>query len=412
MLNTAIIGAGPYGLSIAAHLRRKGIPFRIFGRPMDTWRNHMPVGMMLKSDGFASSLFDPENAFTLKKFCADKGIQYGDSGVPVSLETFNAYGVAFSQHMVPELEEKQVEWVDRAADGFVVRLEGGETVTARNVILAVGITHFDNIPKGLVGLPAPYVTHSSAHHEVAPFRGRSVAVIGAGASALDLAGLLHEAGAEVQIISRKPELKFHNAPAEKPRTFWQNLRAPSSGLGPGWRSRFYANVPGAFHLLPKNIRIEVVQRALGPSGGYFIKNKVVGKVPTLLGFEIAQAEIKDGNVHMNLRGHDGSQKEVTVQHAIAATGYVVDVERLKFLSPQLRTQVKTMDGSPMLSSSFESSVHGLYFVGVAAANSFGPVMRFAYGAGYAARRLATKLAKSVRREPVPVAAQSVATAAK
>jgi cation diffusion facilitator CzcD-associated flavoprotein CzcO len=219
MLNTAIIGAGPYGLSIAAHLRRKGISFRIFGRPMDTWRHHMPVGMMLKSDGFASSLFDPEGGFTLKKFCADNGIRYADTGVPVSLDTFNAYGVAFSQHMVPELEEKQVEWVDRAAEAFVVRLEGGETVTARNVVLAVGITHFDNVPQGLVGLPAPYVTHSSAHREVEAFRGRSVAVIGAGASALDLAGLLHEAGADVQIISRKPELKFHSAPAEKPRTF-------------------------------------------------------------------------------------------------------------------------------------------------------------------------------------------------
>jgi len=409
MLHTAIIGAGPYGLSIAAHFRHKGIPFRIFGRPMDTWRNHMPVGMMLKSDGFASNLFDPENAFTLKQFCAEQGIRYADTGTPVSLDTFNAYGVAFSECMVPELEQKQAEWIDRAGDGFVVRLEGGETLAARNVVLAVGITHFDYIPESLAGLPAPYVTHSAAHHEVEPFRGRSVAIIGAGASALDLAGLLHEAGAHVQIIGRSPELKFHSEPTGKPRTFWQNLRHPSSGLGPGWRSRFYANVPGAFHLLPKNVRIEVVQRALGPSGGYFIKNKVVGKVPTLLGFEIAQAELKDGKVCLNLRGHDGSQKDVTAEHVIAATGYVVDVERLKFLSPQLRAQIATAQRSPVLNSRFESSVRGLYFVGVASANSFGPVMRFAYGAGYAARRLTETLAKSAQRMPAPAAAQSVAS---
>src|SRR5580658_5584213 len=65
MLNTAIIGAGPYGLSVAAHLRRNGVPFRIFGRPMESRLAHMPKGMMLKSDGFASNIYDPESAFTV-----------------------------------------------------------------------------------------------------------------------------------------------------------------------------------------------------------------------------------------------------------------------------------------------------------------------------------------------------------
>jgi thioredoxin reductase len=412
MISTAIVGAGPYGLSIAAHFRRRGIPFRIFGRPMDTWRNHMPVGMMLKSDGFASNIFDPENAYTLKQFCAERGIQYADTGVPVSLDTFNAYGLAFRERMVPELEEKQVEWVERGAEGYTVRLEGGETVTARNIVLAVGITHFNFIPNPLSGLPEQYVTHSSKHREVELFRGRSVAVIGAGASALDLAGLLHEAGASVQIVSRSPELKFHSDPTGKPRTLWQTLRHPGSGLGPGWRSRFFANAPWAFHFLPENLRLEVVQRALGPSGGYFIKNKVVGKVPLLLGYNVETAEIKDGNVLLRLRSHDGSAKDVSFDHVIAATGYVVDVERLKFLSPEIRSQVTTAKGSPVLSSSFESSMPGLYFVGVAAANSFGPVMRFAFGAGFAARRLTETLEGEVARSASSVGVRSVVTTAK
>ncbi len=219
MLETAIIGAGPYGLSVAAHFHHKGIPFRIFGRPMETWRNHMPLGMMLKSDGFASNIFDPESAYTLKQFCAERGIQYADTGIPVSLDTFNSYGLAFRERMVPELEEKQVEWVERGADGFRVRLEGGEIFPARNVILAVGITHFNFIPDKLSGLPEQYVTHIASHREIEPFRGHTVGVIGAGASALDLAGLLHEAGAKVQIIGRSPELKFHSDPTGKPRTF-------------------------------------------------------------------------------------------------------------------------------------------------------------------------------------------------
>src|SRR5271155_4405720 len=212
MLNTAIIGAGPYGLSVAAHFRRRGIPFRIFGRPMDSWLAHMPKGMMLKSDGFASNIYDPENAFTLGQFCAERGIEYADTGVPVRLETFAAYGLAFRDRMVPELEDKLVVGVDRLPDGFLLQLDDGETVQARSVVLAVGITHFEYVPENLAHLPAEFLSHSARHYEVEPFRGRNVVVIGGGASALDLAGLLHEAGADVQLVSRRPKVVFHNKP--------------------------------------------------------------------------------------------------------------------------------------------------------------------------------------------------------
>src|SRR5277367_180754 len=174
MLNTAIIGAGPYGLSVAAHLRRSGVPFRIFGRPMDSWRAHMPKGMMLKSDGFASNIYDPESAFTLGQFCAERGIEYADTGVPVRLDTFSAYGLAFRERMVPELEDKQVKSVNRLQDGFLLQLEDGETVHARSLVLAVGITHFDYVPESLAHLPAEFLSHSAQHHEVEPFRGRNV----------------------------------------------------------------------------------------------------------------------------------------------------------------------------------------------------------------------------------------------
>jgi len=412
MLSTAIIGAGPYGLSIAAHLRHSGIPFRIFGRPMDSWTVHMPKGMMLKSDGFASNIDDPENSFTLGQFCAEQGIEYADSGIPVRLETFSSYGLAFRDRMVPELEDKVVVNVDRLPDGFLLRLDDGETLQARTVVLAVGITHFAYVPENLVHLPPEFLSHSAHHHEVEPFRGRSVTVIGGGSSAIDLAGLLHEAGANVQLVSRRSELRFHSMPTGKPRTRWLKVRHPASGLGPGLRSRFFANAPMVFYHLPERLRVEAVRRSLGPSGGWFSRDKVIGKVPLVLGCTPQGAEVKNGGVELHLRTTDGSEKKIVTEHVIAATGYRVDLERLKFLNPEIRSNLKTVESSPALSPTFESSVRGLYFVGVAAANSFGPVMRFAFGAAFAARTVARTMLKSRPRETVSASARSMAATTK
>jgi thioredoxin reductase len=412
MLNTAIIGAGPYGLSVAAHFRQRGILFRIFGRPMDSWLAHMPKGMMLKSDGFASDIYDPESAFTLRQFCAERGIEYADSGVPVRLDTFTAYGLAFKDRMVPELEEKIIVSVDRSADAFRLQLQDGETFQARNLVLAVGITHFDYVPENLAHLPPEFLSHSARHREVEPFRGKEVVVIGGGSSAMDLAGLLGAAGAKVQMVSRRTELKFHSQPTGKPRSLWQQIRHPQSGLGPGMRSRFFADAPGAFYYLPESIRIEAVRRSLGPSGGWFIRDKVIGKVPLHLGCTPLSAEVRNGNVHLRVRARDGKEREIVTGHLIAATGYRVNLERLQFLSTAIRSKVDVVNGSPVLSSSFESSIPGLYFAGVAAANSFGPVMRFAFGAGFAARTLTRSLAKSLASAPASVPVARAATTTK
>jgi len=397
MHEIAVVGAGPYGLSIAAHLRKRGLSFRIFGPAMDTWISHMPKGMCLKSDGFASDLYDPDSALTLKKYCAERGIPYSDMGLPVRLETFTEYGLAFRDQLVPELENKQVVGIQRTPDGFSLKLDSGETLSARRVVLAVGVTHFEYLPDTLSHLPEQFFSHSARHREVAPFKGRDVVVIGGGASALDLAGLLQEAGANVQLVARKRELKFHSKPTGKPRSWRKKLRHPDSGLGPGLRSRFFANAPWLFRFLPESLRVDLVKRTLGPSGGYFIHDMVVGKVPIHLGCTIERAEVQGNNVHLHLRAVDGSAKELVAEHVIAATGYKVDLKRLNFLGEELRSEIRTAGGSPILSRGFESSVPGLYFAGLAAANNFGPVMRFAFGAGFAARRISEALAQAAAR---------------
>jgi len=410
MLNTVIVGAGPYGLSLAAYLRHSGVPFRIFGRPMDSWRVHMPKGMCLKSDGFASNIYDPRDQFTLQTFCAERGIPYSDTGLPVQLETFCEYGLAFKQRMVPELEDKMVVSIEKIPQGYKVRVDDGEVFTAHRVVLAVGITHFEYVPEVLAQLPAEFLSHAARYNDPKVFSGRSVVVIGGGASALDWAGILHEAGVNVQLVARRSALKFHGKPTGQPRSLWQRVQKPQTGLGPGWRSSFYANAPAVFHRMPENLRLEIVKRTLGPSGGWFIKDKVMGKVPLSLGQTIEAAEVQGSQVVLRLRGDDGAKKNISADHVIAATGYKVQIDSLKFLSSEIRAKVNAVEQTPVLSSEFESSVPGLYFVGVSAANSFGPVMRFAYGAEFAARTVSRALSKSLLHETVSDHADLMATA--
>jgi cation diffusion facilitator CzcD-associated flavoprotein CzcO len=142
-LQVTIVGAGPYGLSIAAHVKAAGLRFRIFGRPMNTWREQMPKGMYLKSDGFASSLSDPGSSYKLMHYCRQLEIPYDDTRIPVPIETFTSYGIAFQKTFVPELEDSQAVSIAPIPNGYSVTLDNGEIVETDKVVLAVGIRHFD-----------------------------------------------------------------------------------------------------------------------------------------------------------------------------------------------------------------------------------------------------------------------------
>ena len=394
----AIVGAGPYGLSLAAHLQSRGIHFAIFGPPMEVWRQHMPQGMLLKSDGFASNLSDPGGSFTLKQFCQTRGLPYDDTRTPVPLDTFVNYGLAFQERLVPQLDPRRVTKIERTEDGFRLRVDDGATFEARRVVMAVGISHFAYVPGLLSHLPKELLTHSSAHHDCSEFRGKKVTIIGAGASAVDMAALMHEGGVDVTLVARAPRIRFHDGPASGRRSLWQRLRNPSSGLGPGWKSRIYTDVPGMFRYLPVNVRLRIIKNHLGPAPGWPMKARVQGKVPMLLGYSIAQAIASNGGVRLSLRSEDGNFQEHETQHVIAATGYKPDLRRLEFLDVAIRNEIRSLTNSPTLSADFQSSVPGLYFVGIAAANDFGPMMRFAYGSDYTARRVAKHLEKSIARE--------------
>jgi lysine/ornithine N-monooxygenase len=389
--DVAIIGAGPYGLSIAAHLRAVGVEHQIFGFPMSFWAEHMPKGMFLKSDGFASNLYDPNGSFTLRHFCNESGIEYADIGVPVRLDTFSAFGLAFQRRFAPDLQRKTVISLSRSQLGFLLQLEDGQLLSARSVVMATGIGHFQHIPEELSHLPSQVLSHSSQHSDLGQFKGREVIVIGGGSSASDLAVLLHESGAQVSLVARSPAIKFHDK-MTLPRAPWKRFRYPMSTIGPGWQSLVYAEAPLMFRWLPEATRLRIVASHLGPSGGWFMKDRFT-KVPHLLGYRVKQADLAStGRVQLQLVANNGAERELQPEHIIAATGYRLDVDRLPLLSSEVRSQLKLINKTPVLSAAFESSLRGLYFVGAIAANSFGPVMRFAAGAKFTARRISSRLA--------------------
>ena len=351
-IETAIIGAGPYGLALGAHLRAAGTNFRIFGRPMDMWQHHMPEGMLLKSDGFASNLYDPRGEYPLARYCRERSIEYSDDRIPVRLDTFVNYGLAFKNRLVPNVEETLVNSVRQNDGGFVLTLDSGQTVRARRVVAATGVQHFRHVPEQLQSLPSGYVSHSYDHHDLSPLIGRRITIVGGGASAIDLAGLLKTRGCDVQIVCRRENLVFANPPPLG-RSLWRRMRHPRSGIGTGMKSRLCADAPLLFHLLPKNLRQDFVRRHLGPAAGWPMKELVVGRVPVLSGRELLSAEITDGRVSLRLRDLNKVATSVQTDHVIAATGYRVDIRRLGYLDKSLIERLRHVGHTPVLSTRFE-----------------------------------------------------------
>jgi cation diffusion facilitator CzcD-associated flavoprotein CzcO len=390
-VDVAIIGAGPYGLSLAAHLRARGVNFRIFGKALDTWKSHMPKGMTLKSEGFASSLSVPEADSGIQSYCEKHNIPFADQGVPIALKDFLSYAESFRERFVPDLEDVQVALLERASDGFTLLLETGEKVAARNVVMAVGVTWFAYTPDMLAKLPATAVSHTYAHRDVSQFKGREIAIVGSGSSAIDTAHALQDAGASVRLIARRPRLSYTSNPDPSDVKLVNWLKNPPTTIGRGWGSFICAETPLLFYRLPRHLKDRAIASHMHPAAGWFMREQVEGRLPVSLGSALAKAEAKDGRVALTLADQAGREETLGFDHVMAATGYRVDMRKVPFLGSGLRDAISQNGGSPVVSDSFETSVPGLYAIGLAAMSMFGPLLRFMVGAEFVAPRLGAHL---------------------
>jgi len=396
--DVAIVGAGPYGLSAAAHLRAvKGLEVRVFGEPMASWERHMPIGMLLRSPWSASHLADPSEGLTLEAYQAALGDRLPR---PIPLGRFIEYGRWFQRCAVPQTEEKNVVRIDASPPGFRMRLDDGEECRTRRVVIAAGIVPCAWRPPEFDGLPVPCISHSCEQRDLRQFARRQVVVIGGGQSALESAALLHEAGADVEVVVRQPRIHWLDRSAKLHRLgLVSRLLYHPSDVGPAGVSHLVGR-PTLFRQLPRGWQDGLAARSIRAAGAAWLQPRLT-EVQISTGRSVTSARPVGDRVRLQL--DDGTER--CVDHVLLATGYRIDIARYSFLAVRLLNAIRRIDGFPQLDAGFETSVRGLHFLGAPAAWSFGPLMRFVAGASYASRALALRIAGGAADRPSPETAR-------
>lgn len=384
-IEIAIIGAGPYGLSAAAHLKARGREVLVFGEPMEFWANKMPEGMLLRSPRVASNISDPNHAYSLEAYEASAKIS---ASAPLPLSRFVEYGRWFRHHIGSSLDPRTVARVEQDSVSLQLTLEDGETVRARRVVVATGIGPFRKKPAVFKGLPSGQISHCYEGRDVKRFSGKRVAVIGAGQSSLESAALLHEAGAEVELIVRKDSLRWIG------RHKWlhqmgliSRMLYSEHDVGPVGISRLVA-YPRLVSYIPLRLRDKIRTRAVKPGGSQWLPARLAG-VKVTTGHSVSQARSVGDEVALTL--DDGSERRA--DHVLCGTGYQVDLSRYDFLPTDLVAKVQQFGGYPKLAPGFSCSVPGLHFIGATAARSFGPLLYFVAGTEFASRHLVSQICK-------------------
>jgi thioredoxin reductase len=395
MSDVIVIGAGPFGLSISAHLRNRGVEHTIVGKPMDTWRNHMPLGLFLKSEPYGSGISAATRGYDIGDYATLHGLSdYSARVGPLALDRFLDYADWFTQELVPDIQDLTVTSVMPSGDGFKVEFAEESPVFARQVIVATGLLPYVRVPAELSGLPADLMTHSTVHRELDQFHGKRVALIGGGQSSLQTAALLHEMGVDVRVVVRKEQIVWERA--IKPEIgLLDRIMRPPVRLCEGWSCAAH-DYPEIFRRLPESVRISHATTSFGPAGAWWLRDRVEGVIEVLTGHPVKRAEPHGSGVRLHLGGPTPSTMDV--DHVMAGTGFRIDVSTLPFLSADIKSSLVMRAGCPVVSRAGESTVDGLYFAGAHTMVSYGAGVRFISGTHHTSGHMARSVARRLRRE--------------
>ena len=380
-VEVAVIGAGPYGLATAAHLKSAQVATKVFGDPMSFWQQNMPEGMKLRSPWVASHIAHPNDEYSLEAYALTRGFARHEQ-MPVG--EFIRYGRWFQENAVPDVDRRKVARVERGPLGFRLHLEDGDSVSVGRVVIAMGLKQQEYRPSVFAGLPQALASHTCEHVKFDRFRAKRVAVVGRGQSACETAALLTEAGAEVDLISRGDVLWLgsdHQEGMEHSDLAWalRKIVMTRGAVGP-FPLNWLAEAPALVHLLPPAIRADFNERCLRAKASGWLRDRF-DAVHINVSQSLRAARAENG---IALELDSGG---ATFDHVILGTGYKIDIAKLAIFEPSLLDEIATANGSPRLRTGMESTVAGLHFVGATAVHSFGPLMRFVWGAGFAARSL-------------------------
>lgn len=356
-----VIGAGPFGLSLAAYLEHLGIDHLVLGKPMEFWKNNMPQGMFLRSASDWS--LDPTERCSILNYLNTLG-KTPAQVEPLSLEFYLQYAQWFQDQSGIQTLPFYVTKLDQVDGRFHATLENGGVIEAQNVVVAIGMGYFKNQPAELGGiLPEGRFQHTCDAVQLSALKGKRVLILGGRQSAFEWAALLNDAGAAEVHLSHR-----HDSPAFA-EADWTWVPPLVDGM---------VNDPAWFRNLPQEEKDAIVKRMWGEGRlkvEPWLETRVMKSNTRIHANSKLEhcAERPDGALDIRL---DNGESFV-VDDVILATGYKVDMSRVSFLSAgNLSEKVAVKNGFPVLDPHFQTSVNGLYFTSLPAAQDFGPFFGF------------------------------------
>ena len=353
-----VIGAGPYGLSIAALARERGIGSVVLGRPMGFWRENMPEGMFLRSG--PDWHLDGATVHTLQAFLEEQGIRPGEAD-PIPIGVFLDYADWFRRAKGIEIREEFVDTLAKADGRFEATLQSGERIHADVVVAAPGIGHYANVPGWAASLPPGLAAHTCDLVRFDDLAGARVLIIGGRQSAYEWAALIREHGAaRIDIVHRhdiprfeRVSWKFVDAHVQQTlavRGYWRNLPKSEQDA-----------VAGQFW--------EVGRLTLEP---WLTPRLAWDGIHRWPGTEVTEVTPRgDGELRILLSNGAG----LAVDRVVFASGYRADLAKVPYLAGVLK-DVTVSNGFPLLNEGFQTSVDGLYVTGFSATQDFGPFFGF------------------------------------
>ena len=355
-----VIGAGPFGLAVAAQASHLDIEHLVVGRPMDFWRKNMPAGMYLRSA--CDWHLDPVNVHTIDNFLAERG-QTAKDVEPLSLEFYLSYVEWFQKQKQITTLPLHIQRFDVVGDHFIAATADGDTINARNVVVAPGFKHFTNIPAEIKSrVPAGRYSHTCDFVDFSSARDKRYLIVGGRQSAFEWAALLIEAGASAVYISHR-----HDSPAFAAADWsWVNPMVEAIGDDPNWFRRLsHSEKDDVNHRLWAEGRLKVE-----PWLEARLNSDRVRIMPRT---EVADCVENNGELNVNLSNGD----TITCDQIILATGYKVDIARLPILAAgNILEQLQTRNGFPVLDDHFQTSIKGLFITSMPATQDFGPFFAF------------------------------------